>query len=163
MLLSVAKKIAEETMALLAPHCARIEIAGSIRRKKAEPGDIELVAIPKPYEVGFMASGITLVLNQWESIKGELPCKYTQRILPCGEKLDFFTATPENWGIIFLIRTGPWEFSKRFVGEWLPRHYYRCEGGYIWDRSRNMVPVPEERDVFKLVGQNNYIEPEFRI
>lgn len=31
----------------LAPYCVRIEIAGSIRRRKAAVGDIELVAIPK--------------------------------------------------------------------------------------------------------------------
>ena len=43
-----ALKIAEEVKALLAPHCLRIEIAGSIRRKKPEVKDIEIVAYPSP-------------------------------------------------------------------------------------------------------------------
>lgn len=49
---STALVIAEKIKAQLAPHCDRIEIAGSIRRKKPEVKDIEIVVIPKPYEVG---------------------------------------------------------------------------------------------------------------
>ncbi len=48
MQLDKALEIAEKTKELLAPYCERIEIAGSIRRKKPEVKDIELVAIPKP-------------------------------------------------------------------------------------------------------------------
>ncbi len=47
MKLDKALEIAERTKKLLAPYCERIEIAGSIRRKKPEVKDIELVAIPK--------------------------------------------------------------------------------------------------------------------
>lgn len=46
--------IAERVKAELEPHCERIEIAGSIRRKKPEVKDIEIVAIPKPYETGLV-------------------------------------------------------------------------------------------------------------
>jgi len=88
MKLEEAQVIAEKTKALLAPYCERIEIAGSIRRKKPDVGDIELVAIPKPYNIGLFESGIATEVNQWEKVKGELPCKYTQRILPEGIKLD---------------------------------------------------------------------------
>ena len=38
-----ALEIAEKTKAQLAPYCERIEIAGSIRRKKPDVGDIEIV------------------------------------------------------------------------------------------------------------------------
>ena len=38
---------AERLRAELGPYCERIEIAGSIRRGKAQVGDIELVAIPR--------------------------------------------------------------------------------------------------------------------
>ncbi len=85
-------QIAEKVKAQLAPHCERIEIAGSIRRKKPDVGDIEIVAIPKPYNIGLFESGIATIVKQWEKVKGELPCKYTQRILPEGIKLDLFFA-----------------------------------------------------------------------
>ena len=42
-----AKKWADRIVEILAPHCDRIEIAGSIRRQKPTIGDIEVVCIPK--------------------------------------------------------------------------------------------------------------------
>ena len=85
---SKAILIAEKVKAELAPHCERIEIAGSLRRKKEFVGDIEIVAIPKDYEIGLFESGIATVINKWPKLKGELPCKNTQRMLPEGIKLD---------------------------------------------------------------------------
>lgn len=41
--LNLAKKIVKE----IKPFCSRIEIAGSIRRKKPNPGDIDIVLIAK--------------------------------------------------------------------------------------------------------------------
>jgi DNA polymerase/3'-5' exonuclease PolX len=38
--------LAEQTMALLQPGCKLIEIAGSIRRKKADPNDIDIIRLP---------------------------------------------------------------------------------------------------------------------
>lgn len=40
-------RAADALAAALAPYCERIEIAGSIRRRKPEPSDIEIVAISK--------------------------------------------------------------------------------------------------------------------
>ena len=71
-----AKEIADSVLQKLKPHCERIEIAGSIRRKKANPNDIEIVAIPKPYDVDLFESGIATVVNQWEKVKGRLEGKY---------------------------------------------------------------------------------------
>lgn len=42
--------IAEPLLALLRPACSRVEIAGSIRRRCAEVGDVELVAVPRETE-----------------------------------------------------------------------------------------------------------------
>lgn len=109
MILTDALEIANRVKNELAPHCYRIEIAGSIRREKPEVKDIEVVCIPHIYDTGLFESGIATVVNQWEKVKGELEwgkCKYTQRILPEGIKLDLFFATPNNWGLIFAIRTG---------------------------------------------------------
>ena len=105
MKLDQAQEIAEKVKEELAPHCFRIEIAGSIRRRKSEVKDIEIVAIPKPFEVGLFQSGIATVVNQWQKVKGELPCKYTQRILSEGIKLDLFFAERGNWGLIYAIRS----------------------------------------------------------
>jgi len=49
--LEVAEKIASALLTKLAPHAERIEIAGSIRRRRPDVGDIDLVAIPKLEQV----------------------------------------------------------------------------------------------------------------
>jgi hypothetical protein len=44
---ALARKLADNLIAHLAPSCERIEAAGSLRRYKPTVGDIELVCIPK--------------------------------------------------------------------------------------------------------------------
>lgn len=155
-----ALRIATETLDLLRPHCYRCEIAGSIRRKKPEVKDIEIVAIPKPYEIGLLESGIATVVNRWECVKGKLPCKYTQRILPQGIKLDLFIVEETNWGLQFAIRTGSAEYSHRLLARTWARKGYKSEGGYlIKDGIR--YEIREEKDLYKMLGIT-YIDPEFR-
>ncbi|MCB0748533.1 MAG: hypothetical protein KDC90_13820 [Ignavibacteriae bacterium] len=155
-----AYEIANKIKAELAPHCERIEIAGSIRRKKPFVKDIEIVAIPKPYDIGLFESGITTVVNQWPKVRGELPCKYTQRILPEGIALDLFFADKENWGLIYAIRTGSADYSHHVLGKAWVRQGYRSVEGYLCSNGER-IAVPEEEDLFKLIGVK-YIEPEKR-
>lgn len=146
-----AIEIAKRHMAELAPHCERIAIAGSLRREKGEVGDIEIVAIPKPYDVGLFASGIATVVNNWKKVRGELPCKYTQRMLPGGIALDLFIATEENWGLIFAIRTGSADFSHKVLAEgWVRRGCHSVDGMLCKDGFP--VPIREEKDLFDLIG-----------
>ena len=160
MQLDKALEIAEKTKELLAPYCERIEIAGSIRRKKPEVKDIELVAIPKPYDVGLFENGIATVVNQWKKVKGELPCKYTQRILPDGITLDLFFANQENWGLIYALRTGSADYSHKVLATGWVKLGYNSEGGQLSINGKE-IKIPEEKDLFKLIGIP-YIEPELR-
>jgi len=153
-------KIAERVKAELQPHCHRIEIAGSIRRKKPECRDIEIVAIPKPYETGLFASGIAEVVGKWQKVKGELPCKYTQRLLPNGLKLDLFFAVPENWGLIYAIRTGSADYSHKVLATaWVSRGY-KCVDGMLTYNGKQ-YDVREEIDLFNRIGIP-YCNPEER-
>lgn len=158
--LSQAQSIADRVVAHITPHCDRIEIAGSSRRRRPEVKDIEVVVISKPYDVGLFQSGLATVVDCWPKVRGELPCKYMQRRLPEGIALDLFFATPENWGAILLIRTGDWRYSKHFMGTLLPRHGYRQQGGFV-HRSGEIIAVPEEMDMFDLIGAE-YTAPELR-
>jgi DNA polymerase/3'-5' exonuclease PolX len=160
MKLEIAKQIADKVLLQLQPHCERIAIAGSIRRKKEEVKDIEIVAIPKPFEVGLFSSGIASVVNQWEKVKGELPCKYTQRILPEGIKLDLFFAEPENWGLIFAIRTGSAEYSHKILASGWVKAGYTSREGYLW-HGNDRYNCREEIDLFNRI-QLKYVEPELR-
>jgi DNA polymerase/3'-5' exonuclease PolX len=160
MKLEKAQHLAEKIKTLLAPHCERIEIAGSIRRRTAEVGDIEIVAIPKPYNVGLFASGIALVVDAWPKVRGELPCKYTRRSLPDGIALDLFFAIPANWGLIFAIRTGSSDYSHHVLACGWVRNGYKCANGMLW-RDGVAVQVREEIDLFRLAGVP-WVEPYAR-
>lgn len=155
-----ALPIAQAVLELLRPHCIRIEIAGSIRRKKPMVGDIEIVAIPKPYQVGLFESGIATVLNKWEKVRGDLTGKSTQRILPEGIALDVFLADEDNWGYIFALRTGSGNFNQKTILTSLKSRGYECDGGYIW-RDGEKCEVKEETDLFRMMGIP-FIEPEKR-
>lgn len=157
-----AKAIADRIVNELRPHCDRIEIAGSIRRGKSEVKDIEIVAIPKPYQTGLFESGIATVVNKWQKVKGDLPCKYTQRILPDGIKLDLFFAEPGNWGLIFAIRTGSAEYSHKVLANgWVKRGYKSVDGYLFHEQNNKRYEVREEKDLFDRIGVP-YVEPEFR-
>jgi len=155
-----ALRIAERVRAELEPHCERIEIAGSIRRGKADVKDIELVCITKPYDVGLFESGIATVVNRWPKVRGELPCKYTQRVLPEGINLDLFFAVPGNWGLIFAIRTGSADFSHKVLATGWVKRGYKSNEGWLHKNGKD-IAVPEERDLFRIIGID-YIEPKNR-
>lgn len=155
-----ALQMASQVKQELSPHCHRIEIAGSIRRKTPEVRDIEIVCIPKPYDAGLFESGIATVINQWEKVKGELPCKYTQRIHPSGIKIDIFFAEHGNWGLIYAIRTGSAEYSHKVLATgWVKKGYKSIEGYLHVDGKR--INTPEETDIFDRAGIP-YTEPENR-
>ena len=159
-----AKEIADNIVALLKPYCDRIEIAGSIRREKAIVGDIEIVAIPKPYQSGLFEDGLATVVNKWQKVKGDLNyghTKYTQRILPDGIKLDLFFAEPENWGLIFAIRTGSADFSHKVLANGWVKAGYKSQDGYLW-HGRDKYNCREEIDLFNRIGVP-YIEPKDRV
>lgn len=176
MQLKQAQQIAEALKAELSPFCERIEIGGSIRRKKPDPGDIELVCIPKFIKIG--SPQVTLTMGHIEvehnHLFDYLAVNYEGRIIKIGEKyaqiqigdeadvsikVDIFTATESTWGYIFLLRTGSAEFSQWTVTE-LKRRGFVPKGGEI---SYRLTPcyTPNESDVFDLL-ELDYIEPENR-
>ena len=154
----------------LAPHCERIEIAGSIRRKRPICNDIDIVCIPKPYDTGLFESGIATVINKWEKVKGELPCKYTQRIHETGIKLEIYFAVPGNWGLIFAIRTGSADYAHKVLATGWVRKGYKSIDGWLWKvryldggkfEKIKEIATPEEEDVFRIVGAD-YVLPKNR-
>lgn len=156
MKLKKIKQIAEHYKKILEPCCKRVEIAGSIRRKKANPKDIELVIILKR-----RFKNVKIIKGKY--IKdGD---KYKQIELPEGVTLDLFLCTPENWGNIFLIRTGSAGFSRWLMGFKIKEFGYIQRDGYLWKKNKNGcykgVKCFEEEDVFNLCKMK-FVKPEKR-
>jgi len=100
MLLEEARKIAVAICYKLQPFCEKINIAGSVRRQKAEVNDIEICCVPKVEVLkdGFgWDEGIirniqfaNTVDTLGKVIKGNTDGKYMQIELPEGVNLDLF-------------------------------------------------------------------------
>jgi DNA polymerase/3'-5' exonuclease PolX len=183
--LAAATRLAEQLYTELVPVCARLEVAGSVRRGAPTVGDLELVAVPQlaaQYDLFGEASGVqTDLLAErltWMLAHGECAPRLTssgqQRLGPRyqalvyeGAAVDLFIVRePAQWGVILAIRTGPAAFSHRLVtprreGGWLPDHL-QVQGGALRSRtSGEVLPTPEERDFFAALGRP-YLAPEVR-
>ena len=162
--LAEAEPIALSIVAELAPHCApgQCEIAVSIRRRRPTIGDIEIVCCPLPYEPApLFRSGLALVVEQWEKVKGLLPCKYTQRLHPSGMTVDIFMPDPRGFGLQMAIRTGSAAWSHEVLACAWVRAGFRSEQGLLRDCAGRVVPTTTERDLFQRIGLP-WVEPADR-
>ncbi len=150
-----AEAIALSIVAELAPHCVpgQCEIAGSVRRRRPTSGDIEIVCVPEPYETApLLRSGLALVVEQWEKIKGTLPCRYTQRLHPSGMTVDLFMPDPRGYGLQLAIRTGSAAWSHQVLARAWVRAGFRSEQGLLRDFAGRVVPTTTERELFQRIG-----------
>jgi DNA polymerase/3'-5' exonuclease PolX len=168
-----AKRRADELLAILAPACERIEIAGGVRRHKAECHDIELVAIPRFIPLldifGQVAGYRNLLNERVEDLRLVLDKngdRYKKIIYTEELNCDLFIVLPPaQWGVIFTIRTGSADFSHRIVtarkyGGCMPSDC-TCKNGAIHDKYGRIIPMPEEMDFLNFLGLG-WIEPEKR-
>lgn len=155
-----ALDIASSVTSCLQPHCERIALAGSLRRGAKEVKDIDIVCIPKPYQIGLFESGFASVVNQWPKLKGELPCKYTQRKLPEGITLELYMASAENFGLIHAIRTGSANFTyERLAKRWKKYGFYSKDGMLMYRNTA--ITIPTEKRLFDIL-QMKYVQPQMR-
>lgn len=166
------KRCADALVEFLRPACERIEIAGSLRRRKPFCSDIELVAIPKPLT---NLLGEPMEETEVDKLLDTCPVTFTKR----GRKYQqfhfdgttapfyvdlFLQPDPGTWGYNFTIRTGSLDFSKRLV---TPKNFggYKPDGLEIHDarvwRGGQLVETPEEEDIFAVWGMD-WIAPEVR-
>lgn len=181
--LAEAEAIAADLVDLLRPACERIEVAGSIRRRRATVGDIEIVAIPRieRLPVGILpdvTADVSLLDRQLTALPGRVWARAVEvhradgtvdtqtregraykalafRELP----VDLFITTADQWGVIFALRTGPWDWNVKLVED-CKRYFRRVELGRVLHLGQP-VATPEERDFFRAIGQP-WVEPSER-
>lgn len=128
-----AKTIAIEICHKLQPHCEIINIAGSIRRRKPECGDIEIICIANTtaaYDLFKVECGKHrtfefqhTVASLGEKIKGDVADgRYMQIMLPQNIKLDLFMPVRDDYYRQYAIRTGSAEFAHKVIAAaWLKK------------------------------------------
>lgn len=180
--LSHAQGIAQELINILNPFCDKIEIAGSVRRKKNIVKDIELVIIPKKQiektglfedeEITYYPIDNFILYNPLFRLR---PSKIG--VTSYGEKnklleynssefgwiaLDIFTADESNYMMVKFIRTGGAETNKLIAttANKLKMNLRIYESAFVDHKGYKAIMKSEEQ-VFQYLGLK-YLKPEER-
>lgn len=164
---------------VLAPFCNRIEIAGSLRRKLAYVGDIEILYIPKlalapqgffeailngeSPETKNMADYAILqlvstgILAKRKNVNGSEIWGESNKLavhVASGIPVDLFATTLERWAVSLVIRTGGKQtnidLAMAAKRQGLKLHPYG--DGYTNRRTGEHIRCRSETDVFSAVG-----------
>lgn len=164
--LELMDRVAEEVLADLREVCVRVAVAGSVRRRRSEPNDLEIVCIPKPGPADLFGQAFgcspdfVRAVDRWPRIRGYATMKYTRRVLPSGVECDLFMAQEDNWGLIYAIRTGSADWVRLILAAGWVRAGYHSQWGKL-RKGGTIVPVKEEEDLFRLIGLP-WVAPEKR-
>lgn len=157
--LKTAEDIAGIVVSLVDAWCKKIEVVGSIRRKKPEVRDIDFLVLP----------------SDWKSLKDTMITMARVKVVLSGDKVfrtlmpleggewvqvDFYKTEPETYGILKLIRTGSAEhnvwLAKLAIKKGMRLHYSQ---GLTQDGK--VIAGSEEKEVFDALGLE-YVAPSER-
>lgn len=152
MKLEQAENLAEQFIREIAVYCEKIKIVGSIRRKKKECRDIDLVLLAKPEQLW------NLLLKLKKLSKSVVDGKQVKRVIYKGEQIDLYFATPETWGVLILIRTGSAQHNIKLSMIARKKGMKLTHKGLIKD-EKNISST--EQEIFNLLDLT-YVPPEER-
>ena len=152
--MAYAQKLAEQIIEQIRPHCERIEAAGSIRRKKSEVRDIDLVLIPKPLLWYRIIAILQRNMDAKVVKRGDSIAQLTIRDVT----VDLYSATEQTWGALLLIRTGSAEHNIKLSKRALGMGMKLTHSGLT---KNGKVIASTEKEVFEALGLS-YVEPEER-
>ncbi len=118
-----AQPVAEEIVKLLEPHCVegKVEIVGSIRRKRPWVHDLDLVLIPKDlWQVHSVLLGLGKLKMSGPKIL---------RVIYGQFPIDVYFADQATWGTLLLIRTGSAENNIRLASIAKAKGWHLKAGG----------------------------------
>lgn len=180
MKLQEARLIAEEVKGWLAPYCKKIEIAGSIRRQKAECGDAELLCIPReePLQGGAWETPLMdmcsvklreLIAHHYLdyrlSSNGRKVYGYKNKLLvhvASSFPIDIFSTDEECWATAFVVRTGGKQNNIKIAMKAKKKGWrFNAYGSGFTMRDGTKIVCRTEREVFEAVGLQ-YKEPAER-
>jgi DNA polymerase/3'-5' exonuclease PolX len=177
MTLAEAQKIAVATCALLESFCERIAIAGSVRRKRPECNDVDIVAIPKlkqhrnlfgavEYQEDLLRAALIDYARQnrpkvyWSTGKEPEPGAVNLILQGPKSQLDVFMATPATWATRLITRTGSLQHNTWIAKRALARRgqFKSQEGLYI---AGGLFQPETEEQFYEALGLP-FIPPEKR-
>lgn len=163
---NAARAIVDSLLPWLAPHAERLDVAGSLRRGKANVKDVEIVVRnPAPgYYTALdeaLASGriAKARLGETGATRWGPKCR---SIAYRGLTVELFTCDDDNAGYVLWLRTGPRDANQYLVTAIKYRcHSFRIDKGYLVSAGGARLRVATEADFFALCGLP-YLAPNVR-
>jgi len=152
MRLEQAEKLAEQFIGEIADYCEKIQIVGSIRRRKTECRDIDLVLLAKSEQLW----NFTFKLKKISKIN--VNGKQVKRVIYKGEQFDLYFATPETWGALVLIRTGSAQHNIGLAKRALNMGMKLTHSGLM---KNGEIIASTEKGIFEALDLS-YVEPQER-
>jgi len=149
-----ALPVAEMVVRHLEPLCERIEIAGSLRRKRPVVHDIDIVA--QPYEGQELAMQMALGFAE--------EARFAPKIWALkvgGISVDLYIAGPEQFATLLLVRTGSASHNIKLASRAKAMGLALKASGDGIFRGDERVAWESEEALFRALGME-YIEPEAR-
>ena len=107
---SEVEPLASKIVSTIGPYCTRVEVAGSIRRRKPTVNDIDIVVQPKPSS---WVQIIKEIRREFDAVTEKQGQKLATLHVPFASKqgqghvkVDLYRASQSTWGVLLLIRTG---------------------------------------------------------
>jgi len=140
-----AQRIAEAIVKRLSPYYQRIQIAGSIRRKKPTVNDIDLVIIPSdPWNLHHELRGLGQVRQSGQK---------TMRIMVESTQLDVYFADADTWATLLLIRTGSEENNIRLAKTAQKKGWRLAASGHgLLNENGERIAGDSEQSIYEALG-----------
>ena len=153
------------------PHSHLLAVAGSLRRRKSEVGDIEILYVPQV--VAEMLDMFTVsqidslhkradqllaskVLAQRPNVKGAFTWGPKNKLaihVASGIPVDLFATTADNWWVSLVIRTGSKETNlKLTMGAQKQGARLNAYGSGVTWSDGTTTPATSEEHVFEMCG-----------
>jgi len=173
MILHEAKNIAIDICYKLQPFTTRINIAGSIRRKKPEVKDIEIVLTPLMVAststslLSDVSTGDVVHPNFVELVnslgtleKGKPTGRYCKIVLPQGINLDLFIPDPTDFFRQYAIRTGSADYSFKVIAHgWRKIGWVGSDLGLRLEKDCVETKQPDGKSKWTCVRNKNNTPP----
>jgi len=179
-----AREIADELVNDLSGFCDRIEIVGSLRRRKQIVNDIDIIAIPRSIQMNDETlfglprniRGEPVQENLLEKrlsqlcLRGQLDLEANgsqiKRFLKTVDgdtiPIDIYIATEQTWWTLLLIRTGSRSHNIRLARRAMDLHMHlKADGSGLFTPGGSLIPIHSEEEIFLHLGLR-YRPPEER-
>jgi DNA polymerase (family 10) len=155
---SEVEPLAFKILQAVEPFGEKVQIAGSIRRRKGRINDVDLVIQPKP-ECAAWLNIIKQIRSEFDAVTEKQGEKLAVMYIPFSSKqgqgyvqVDLYRATRATFGILLLVRTGSKEHNVHLCNVALAKGMRLLYSLGLVDKDCKVIAGKTEEEVFEALG-----------